>query len=370
MAPVLPAAPAGTTALPSPVASSTPAAGIAGAASVPAARASTAGVSAAPPISSAPLPPSAAGRGPATTAPAAGVGAPPAPGGGASAPAGPSGDAAACPAAPAAATPLQVQALMIVNMSRVAAGSGCANMLPALNMSATQHCMYNAMNAGNAMCQAGRHSEVMSCTGFSGTDVAMREKAAGYSAAGSTEVLTSYGNMPGPAIKSWIDTVWHRIPVLDPWTVDLGYGGATGCDIIDFGRGMPTAPADKVVVWPYDGQTMVPPSFSGRESPVPPAPSEGWPSSYPINLYAQKLTVSEHVLTKDGDATPIPHVWMDGKSSNVDPGYRYYLNNTAFMYGEKPFEPNTRYRVRITGTHSAGPLAIEWTFTTGAASRF
>jgi hypothetical protein len=61
---------------------------------------------------------------------------------------------------------------------------------------------------------------------------------------------------------------------------------------------------------------------------------------------------------------------MDGKSSNVDPGYKYYLINTAFMYGNAPFAANTKYRVKITGTHTGGPLNLEWTFTTGAANPF
>lgn len=39
------------------------------------------------------------------------------------------------------------------------------------------------------------------------------------------------------------------------------------------------------------------------------------------------------------------------------------------MYGEKPFEPMTKYRAKIVGTTAGKPLAVEWTFTTGAASR-
>jgi hypothetical protein len=309
----------------------------------------------------------------------AGVAAPPVAGaaagssaGGSMAPPAGMGDPKACPAAPTGASAEATQALMAVNASRVAAGSGCMNMVAALNMSALNHCMYNAnaSNISSATCMAGGHGEVMSCMGFTGADVAAREKAAGYSALGATEVLTSYGNMPVQAVPSWINTVWHRIPMLDPWTVDMGYGGSKNCDVIDFGKGMPTAAANTVVVWPYDGQIAVPPSFSGRESPVPPAPMAGWPSSYPINIYAQKLMITEHVLTKDGDTTPLPHTWMDAQSPTVDPGYKYYLNDTAFMYGDAPFAANTKYRVKMVGTHTGGAINLEWTFTTGAANPF
>lgn len=300
-------------------------------------------------------------RGPTPTMPAGTAGAPiPA-----------NADTSACPPPPAGASPESITALHTVNALRVKAGSGCMNLIPALNQSALAHCNYIAMNASTPMCIAGGHTEVMGCMGFTGADVAAREKAAGYSAVGATEVLTQYGNMPEPAVHSWIDTVWHRIPLLDPWTTDLGYGGAKGCDVIDFGKGMTGAPENTIVIYPYDGQLDVPPLFSGREFPVPPLPATGvWPSSYPINVYAKNLSVIEHVLTKDGDPTPLPHTWMDSKSANVDDGYKYYLVNTAFMYGDVAFAPNTKYRVKIAGMGGGMPLNLEWTFTTGAAPRF
>jgi hypothetical protein len=40
------------------------------------------------------------------------------------------------------------------------------------------------------------------------------------------------------------------------------------------------------------------------------------------------------------------------------------------MYANKPFTANTKYRVKLVGTITGGTLMREWTFTTGAASRF
>jgi hypothetical protein len=145
----------------------------------------------------------------------------------------------------------------------------------------------------------------------------------------------------------------------------MGYGGATGCDVIDIGRGTSTVPASAIVVYPYDGQTGVPPAFSGLEGPAPPAPAGGWPSSYPINIYAQGLKVTSHVLTKDGDSTPIDHLWLDSSSSQISAGLKGYFVDTAFLYGAA-FDLSTKYRVKIVGTHTGGALNVEWTFTTGS----
>jgi hypothetical protein len=96
---------------------------------------------------------------------------------------------------------------------------------------------------------------------------------------------------------------------------------------------------------------------------MPPAPTTGWPSASPINVYARDATITEHVITLEGDDTPIEHVWLTGADSN-------FLRNAVMMYPNTPFQPQTTYRVRIVGTYLGGNLDLEWTFTTGEPSRF
>jgi hypothetical protein len=274
-----------------------------------------------------------------------------------------------CPAAPAGAPANAVTAWMLLNQTRLAAHSGCMNLVMTLATSAQKHCDYEAGNASNSMCIADAHTEVSGCMGFTGTDVQSREVAAGYpQMLAYTEVATTFGNNPTAALPNWIDTVYHRIPLLDPWTTDMGYGGATGCDVIDIGRGMSSVAADMVVTYPYDGQTNVPPTWNGLEGPTPPAPPSGWPSSYPINIYAQGIQITQHVLTKDGDSTPIDHVFLDINSPNIG-GLAPYFRDTAFLYGA-PLELSTKYHVKIVGTHTGGALDVEWTFTTAATRPF
>jgi hypothetical protein len=256
--------------------------------------------------------------------------------------------------------------LKTVNQDRVAAGAGCMELVAALDKSAQAHCNYDATNASNMSCIPDAHTEVSTCSGFTGTDVQSREVAAGYpQTLAYTEVATTFGNNPTAAVPNWVDTVFHRIPLLDPWTVDMGYGGATGCDVIDIGRGMSTAPTDTIVVYPYDGMTNVPYSWSGLEGPQPPAPSGGYPSSYPVSIYAKSISVTTHVLTKDGDSTPIDHTWLDMNSSQVSSGLKGYFYDVAFLYGA-PLAKNTKYHVQITGTYAGGTLNKQWTFTTGS----
>lgn len=263
-----------------------------------------------------------------------------------------------------------MQAWQLLNQTRLAMGSGCMNLVSALDKSAQAHCNYLAANAGNSTCTSDPHGEVTSCMGYTGADVQSREVAAGYpQQLAYTEVETTFGNNPMAALPNWIDTVFHRIPLLDPWTTDMGYGGATGCDVIDIGRGTSTIAATTIATYPYDGQTNVPPAWNGLEGPAPPAPTGGFPSSYPIIIYAQGISVTQHVLTKDGDSTPIDHLWLDMNSSQIMAGLKGYFLDNGILYGA-PFAVSTKYHVKIVGTFKGGTLDKEWSFTTAATKPF
>jgi uncharacterized protein YkwD len=273
-------------------------------------------------------------------------------------------DTSSCPPAPDGATAEAAMALDYLNSLRLPAGAGCVTMVPEINKAAENHCKYYLDPANEGMCTANAHNEVMGCAGFTGTGPGQRMAAAGYMARGGGEVMAFVTN-PKSAIDQWVNSVWHRIPLLDPWTGDVGYGAAAGgCDTIDFGNSAMGVPQGTVLVYPYDGQTGVPTAFNGQyEGPMPPAPPSGWPSASPITLYARMLNVTEHVLTKDGDATPIEHTWITGS----DPMWGNYLRTSVFMYAHTPFEANTKYHVTMKGTSQAGALDKQWTFTTGAA---
>jgi hypothetical protein len=261
-------------------------------------------------------------------------------------------------------------ALAAVNNYRVPSGAGCATMISQINVAATNHCNYYGMYASGDPCIANPHGEVMSCAGFTGASPGERMKAAGYMSSGGGGEVMAFVNSAQGSVDTWVNSIWHRTPILDPWTTHLGYGNSAKCDTIDFGRGTTGAPMTTFVVYPYDGQVNVPVSFNGQyEGPMPPAPATGWPSSGPISIHAQKVLITEHVLTLDGDAAPIEHVWLDVNASIVAMEMRRSLTNVAFMYANAPFTPNTKYRVKVSGTYAGGmPLAKEWTFTTGAAS--
>jgi hypothetical protein len=268
------------------------------------------------------------------------------------------GTTASCPGAPSSASSSQIAALDALNQVRLATGSGCANEVATLNTASQNHCNYYASNTG--ACIADAHAEVATCSGFTGASFGDRDTAAGYSN-GFFEVM-AFDDDPVRAVQILVDSVWHRTPLLSPWIADFGYGNATKCDTMDFGGNPSSMPSNTVVTYPYAGQTSVPTKFNGAtEGPVPPAPPGGWPSGYPITVYAKGINITSHSITVDGQSSALPdQVINPAKYPNTG----YLLINDAVIYANAPLTSGTTYRVKVSASSSSGNLNLEWTFTT------
>jgi hypothetical protein len=285
------------------------------------------------------------------------------------------GGTSACPAPPTGVSTDAANAYALENDTRAAMGIPCAAMVTLLNTSASSHCDYYTQNLssgatfGGTACatKATAHNEVQGCDLFTGATPGAREKAAGYTSSSWSEDMAFSAN-GAQAVQAWIDSVWHRTPILSPWTRDFGYGAAKSgsvlCDTMDFGPGTSTA-STVVATYPYSGQTGAPTSFDGsHEGPAPPAPPSGWPSGYPIHVYAQKATVTTHEIRSGGcTGTALAHQWITPGGPG-DPGL---LRNEQILYADAPLQAKTSYCVIVQGTQAttpAQPLDLSWTFTT------
>lgn len=243
-----------------------------------------------------------------------------------------------------------------VNMYRLAMGVPCLHYVPEIASAAKAHCEYFVGNRGG--CISSPHKELNSCAGFHGERFAERMIQSGYLGHPAYEVMTYVGD-GATAVDAWVNSLWHRIPMLSPSVGDAGYGSAGRCDTMDFGWGG-TAGAGAAVVYPFDTQTGVPTSFDGDlESPAPPRPPKGWPSGYPIIAYASGLEVVNHRLFDD-HAVAVDHTFIapgDTESFGL-------LSQEVVMYANWPLKKGTLYRVVIEGTRAGSPLHLEWTFTT------
>jgi Cysteine-rich secretory protein family len=161
--------------------------------------------------------------------------------------------------------------LYYLNIHRTAAGLGPVGLDRELSAGAEQHAAYLALYPDQASRWPDAHDEQSDLEGFSPSGAW----------AGAHSVISN--GPPKECIDLWLATFYHRLPLLQPGLLRVGYGQVGGVSVLDAGS-MVNPGQFWEAVWPYDGQTDVPRTFPG-ELP-PPVPDRLEPNSlgYPVTI--------------------------------------------------------------------------------------
>jgi len=270
---------------------------------------------------------------------------------------------------PGDASEEQIRAIERMNSLRVTLGLGPVEGSEAINQAAQAHANYYLFHCAQyEEVGLSPHSENPDWPeGFTGENFANRMNHFGYLGSPGWEVMAFLGNPEG-AVDSWMETLYHRIPFVHPSTKDAGFGIATpgcqwwasGVDVMNFSRGPDTT--DEPVHYPWAGQTGVPKSWDGAESPQPPLPQgASYPSGPVITLTfpAGAFQIASHRLLDPGDAE-VAHQFVD---PGTDP--HGFLSQTVSLYALNPLQGSTTYTVELQGTWKGAETTWEWNFTTG-----
>jgi uncharacterized protein YkwD len=250
-----------------------------------------------------------------------------------------------------------------LNTLRTGVGLPCVAYQSAIAAAAKKHCDYYSQNETKTECVLNPHREVAGCTGFTGERFTDRIKKAGYNGEGIYEVMAYVGDGAW-AVDLWLNSVWHRVPLLSHEVAAFGYGTTGLCDTIDFSR-LSTTDKNTTVLYPAPNQTDVPTEFDGNESPLPPEPPRGWPSGYPVSLHAPGVTITEHSIVVDGTQQNLAHHFV----RPGDPVAADLLQDEFFLYTHEPLRGMTRYRVRLVGSRGGKPVTFDWSFVTRPSGR-
>jgi len=264
-------------------------------------------------------------------------------------------------------TPAQATAIRVTNEWRARVGAPPLASSAAHHRAAQAHADYFVQNC-DLLGEAGLspHAESPAHPGFTGETFVQRLRAQGWAGQGGWEVMAFQAD-PTAAIEAWLDTLYHRIPLVHPSAAEAGYGRAVGSgagcggaqvDVMDLGRGRAVATAP--VRFPPDGATDVASSWHGLESPQPPLPDgESYPSGPIVTLTfgdGPDPTVTAHRL-EGPDGEDVPHV-LRAPADDV------YLDATVALYAHDPLRPGTTYTVTIEGRRGTVDYAETWSFTT------
>lgn len=210
------------------------------------------------------------------------------------------------------------------------------------------------------------HSEDPAHADFTGKSVFERVVHFEYAGTALGEVIAFLPSSTG-AVRGWIDSVYHRFPLLDPAADEFGYG-ETGdvldrtYNVLDLGRGAASAAPGFLVVWPPDGATDVPTEWDGNEIPTPAPPPQGYPSGPVVTLQATAGSFSEveaSIGPAGGEAVPATLL-----TKSNDP---VLLGRHVALIPHDPLLPETLYEVVFFGLLDGVPTSRLWSFTTRAA---
>ena len=271
--------------------------------------------------------------------------------------------------APQDASVMQRLALYWVNTFRVRAGLAPVNQVEELNAASVAHAVFVLQN-GDLYLEQGLsvHEQDPDRPGYLGTRFWDRFAATGYNGKPFREVI-AYHAQSSTAIAHWMETVYHRLPIIHPNAQHIGYGEAhlenDRVNVLDIGAGngwAPTVPGG--VIWPPDGATQVPLAWDGLEDPQPPAPPGGFPSGPVVTLTFPSNTdfaIAEHRLTDESTGTEVLHTFITPSS---DPNLAD--ESSVALYANIPLQPARTYRVHLKGVVDGAVYERQWTFTTPA----
>lgn len=245
--------------------------------------------------------------------------------------------------------------LALHNSLREAIGAPALPGDPRVVLAAQRHADYSSLNG------VGGHHEDPGLPGFSGATARQRLAAAGWSTPFVSEVAATYRGAATALTELW-HAPYHRLGMMHPSTIATGWGhsdlngrsSTVGNLVYEFSH----RPVD-FVRSPADRQ-VVPPSWSGVESPSPlPAGVRG-PVGYPIMLVysgAQSVQMrAAEIIAPDGSRVPfhyVPQLWQAD--------YQVIIPQQSLAAG-------TTYHVRFDITVNGRYVTNEWDFTTAGGS--
>ncbi len=258
--------------------------------------------------------------------------------------------------------PEELRALAWVNAYRSAAGLSPLQYSRVLGAVAAGHASYLALNPQQH--QRDAHSQTPGTPGFFGATVRERTRYFGY--IDSSYEVVNFTDRAEAAVDGWMESLYHRIPLIKPGVRWLGYGVAgSGTGLVNVMMTGPSEDAAGVALWPHPDQTGVPTSWSGAEVPDPLAlyPGAQGPVGYTISMTfggrPERLVLQEGELTGPEGAVRV---------MRFDPTNDPNLSDTVALIPYEPLEPATTYTVRLTGEVTVDGEAERfdrtWSFTT------
>jgi uncharacterized protein YkwD len=267
-----------------------------------------------------------------------------------------SADAQSATTPDATQSAVQLDMLQTLNDHRASVGAPTVGADARVNAASQNHANYSSAN--NYM----GHYETSGLAYYSGYSARDRLIATGWTTSFVSEVATG-----GPTGIAGVNQLWdapyHRLGMMHPNSVSAGWGfstvGSRPSTVGDFVYDFSQRPV-QFVRSPAAGQTGIPTSWSGGESPSPLPAGVSGPVGYPIMVVysaGQSVTMrAAEIVAPGGSRVPIYYAPQQFE-------YDYQV-----IIPQKPLAAGTTYHVRFDINVNSVMATNEWDFTTAGGS--
>jgi uncharacterized protein YkwD len=170
---------------------------------------------------------------------------------------------------------------------------------------------------------------------------------------------------PKEAVDGWIGTFYHRLPMLTPELLRIGWGLQDQMAVLDVNSFVTPPESDWMVLFPYDGMVDVPVHFQGHEhpNPVPEEPEQdfGYPITLQLGQTSRDQPSPEITLRLFEGKTEVP-CWFSSPSKPTNP--QLVPANAWCLIPKGPLKSGASYTV--SAEWYSGGKKVDWSFRTGS----
>ena len=247
------------------------------------------------------------------------------------------------------------QMMTLHNQLRYSIGAPTIPLDARVQLAAQNHANYNAAN------RTGGHFETAGLPYYTGYGPRDRVIAAGLTTTFVSEVATGGGSGGLAGVQQLWDAPYHRLGLMHPSAMSAGWGhsdlaGSATVGDITYNFGIRDV---DYVRSPANGQTGIPTSWSGNESPSPLPAGVSGPVGYPIMVVysgGQNVTMrAAEIVAPNGTRVPIYYAPQQFE-------YDYQV-----IIPQRPLAAGTTYHARFDINVSNVMVTNEWDFTTAGS---
>ncbi|MHC4953462.1 MAG: CAP domain-containing protein [Planctomycetota bacterium] len=219
-----------------------------------------------------------------------------------------------------------------------------------LSVGARAHAEYLNLNPAQMAAWPDAHEEFADKKGFSTLG----------NWAGQHSVIAPGSKGPVDAIDGWMGTFYHRLPLLNPGLLRVGWAIKKGTAVLDSGSLVRPVRWQWVVPWPPHGAKDVPIRFNPElPNPVPGADQSQW--GYPITLQCFGFEPEFEVQMRLFRGKDPVDAFFSTPEKPTNPNL--VPRNTYCLIPKNTLSPNTEYRVSAKHPETKKPM--NWKFRTG-----